>query len=57
MQHIDFIADMLCNKRLQSIESQLFIKDGQLDISLAFITQYYFVVPKHLDKTLCTTLL
>ena len=40
------IADMIHNKKLNSIVTELFIRDRKLNISLAFITQSYFKVPK-----------
>ena len=40
------IADMLSNKRLSPIVTELFIRGRKLNISLAFITQSYFAVPK-----------
>ena len=40
------IADMLSHKNLNPIVTELFIKGRKLSISLAFITQSYFVVPK-----------
>ena len=40
------IADMLSNKRLSPIVTELFIKGRKLNISLAFITPSYFAVPK-----------
>ena len=42
----DMIADMLNNKKLNPIVSELFIRGRKLNISLAFITQSYFAVPK-----------
>ena len=42
----DMIADMLLNKRLNPIQTELFITRRKLNISLVFITQYFFVVPK-----------
>ena len=42
----DKITDMLSNKKLNPIVTELFIKDIKLNISLAFITQSYFAVPK-----------
>ena len=42
----DMIADMINNKKLNSIVTELFIKGGKLNISLIFITQSYFKVPK-----------
>ena len=49
----DMIADMIQNKKLDSIVTELFIKGRQLDVSLVFITQSYFRVPK--DVRLNTT--
>ena len=40
------IADMLSNKKLNPIVTELFIRDRKLNIFLAFITQFYFAVPK-----------
>ena len=42
----DMIADMINNKKLNSIVTKLFIRGRKLNISLAFITQSYFKVPK-----------
>ena len=42
----DMIADMIHNKKLNSTETKLFIRGRKLNISLAFITQSYFKVPK-----------
>ena len=42
----DMIADMIHNKKLNSIVTKLFIKRRKLNISLVFITQSYFNVPK-----------
>ena len=42
----DMIADMINNKKLNSIVTELFIRGRKLDISLIFITQLYFKVPK-----------
>ena len=47
------IADMIDNKTLDSIVTQLFIRGRKLNISLAFITRSYFQVPK--DVRLNTT--
>ena len=41
----DITADMLNNKKLSQIVTELFIKRRQLNISLVFITQSYFFVP------------
>ena len=42
----DMIADMINNKKLDSIVTELFIRSRKLNISIAFITQPYFKVPK-----------
>ena len=42
----DMIADMINNKNLDSIVTELFIRGRKLNISIAFITQSYFKVPK-----------
>ena len=43
----DMIADMLSNEKLNSVVMELFIRGGRkLNISLVFITQSYFAVPK-----------
>ena len=42
----DMIADMINNKKLNSIVTDLFIRGRILNISLVFITQSYFKVPK-----------
>ena len=43
----DMIADMIHNKKLNSVVMELLIKDRKLNISLVFITQSYFKVPKN----------
>ena len=42
------IADMLSNKVLNPIVTELFIRGRKLNISPVFITQSYFVVPKYI---------
>ena len=42
----DMIADMIHNKILNSMVTKLFIRGRKLNISLVFITQSYFKVPK-----------
>ena len=42
----DMIADMINNKKLNSILTELFIICRKLNISLVFISQTYFKVPK-----------
>ena len=40
------IADIMSNKKFQVIIKELFIRCRKLNISLVFITQSYFPVPK-----------
>ena len=42
----DMIADMINNKKLKPIVTELFIREIKLNISIVFITQSYFKVPK-----------
>ena len=42
----DMIADIMTNKKFQSMIKELFIRYRKLNISLVFITQSYFSVPK-----------
>ena len=42
----DLIADIMTNKKSQSIIKELFIRCRKLNISLVFVTQSYFSVPK-----------
>ena len=44
----DMIADILSNKKLNPIVTELFIRGRKLNISLVFITQSYFAVSKHI---------
>ena len=41
----DIITDMINNKKLNSVVTDLFIRGRKLNISLVFITQSYFKVP------------
>ena len=45
----DMIVDVMTNKKSQAIIKELFIRCRKLNISLVFITQFYFSVPKLLD--------
>ena len=45
----DMISDMLSNKKLNPIVTELFIRGRKLNISLVFITQSYFTDPKILN--------
>ena len=49
----DMIADKIQNKKLNSMLTGLFIRGRTVNISLVFITQSYFKVPK--DARLNTT--
>ena len=42
----DMTADLINNKKLNSIVTELFIRGRKSNISLVFITQSYFKVPK-----------
>ena len=42
----DMIADMINNKKSNSVVTELFIRGRKLSISFVFITQSYFKVPK-----------
>ena len=46
----DMIADIMTNKKFQAIIKELFIRCRKLNISLVFITQSYFSVPKDFVK-------
>ena len=60
MKNIDRISwydDMFSNKQLNPIVTKLFTGGRKLNLSLVFITQSYFAVPKILDQIQHTTLL
>ena len=42
----DMIANMINNKKFNPVVNELFIRSRKLNISIAFITQSYFKVPK-----------
>ena len=44
----DMIPDMLGNKKFNPIVTELFIRGRKLNISLVFVTQSYFLVPKNI---------
>ena len=44
----DMIVDMFSNKKLNPMVTELFIRGKKLNISLVFITQFYFAVPKNI---------
>ena len=49
----DMVADMTNNKKLNSIETELFIRGRKVYISIVFITQTYFKVPNDVRRN-CT---
>ena len=51
----DMMADIMTNKEFQAIIKELFIRCRKLNVSLVFITQSYFTVPKdvRLNSTHC----
>ena len=42
----NMIADMLTNKKLNLVATELFTRSRKLNISLVFISKSYFPVPK-----------
>ena len=42
----DMIADMINNKKLNPVVTELFIRGRKLNISIGFIAQSYFKIPK-----------
>ena len=42
----DMIVDIISNKKLQPVVTELFIRGRKLNISLVFVTQSYFPIPK-----------
>ena len=44
----DMIADMLSNKKLYPIVTELFLKGRKLNISLVFMRHFYFAGPKNI---------
>ena len=48
----DMITDIMTNKEFQTIIKELFIRCIKLNISLVFMTQPYFSVPKEKFYTL-----
>ena len=48
----DIIADIMTYRRFQAIIKELFIRCRKLNISLVFITQSYFSVPKNVRVNL-----
>ena len=42
----DMIADMISYKKLNATATKLFIRDRKRNISIVFITQSYFRLPK-----------
>ena len=44
----DMIADVIINKNINSVVTELFIRGRKLNISLVFITKSYFAQPKNI---------
>ena len=44
------VADMIHNKKINPKLTELFIRGRKLNISIAFITQSYFKVPKEVRR-------
>ena len=44
----EMIADMLSNKKCNSVVTKLFIRGRKVNIYFVFVTQPYFKVPTHL---------
>ena len=44
----DITVDMFSTKTLNPVVTELFIRSRKLNISLVFITQSYFAVPKNI---------
>ena len=42
----DIMADIISNPKRRQIVTELFIRERKLKISIVFITQSYFAVPK-----------
>ena len=47
----NMVADMTNNKKRNLIVTELFIRGRKLSLSLVFIAQYYFAVPKNIRLT------
>ena len=45
----DMNADLINNKKLNPVVSEFFIRERKLNISIVFITQSYFKVPKEVE--------
>ena len=41
------IADMLSNKKLQPVVTELFVRGRKPNVSLVFFTQFYLATPKN----------
>ena len=53
----DMISDMINNKKLNSVVTEFFTRGRKLNISIVFIIQSYFKVPKNINWILFTFLL
>ena len=45
----DMVANMLSNKKINQVVTELFIRGRKLNISLVFITRSHFSVPKKIE--------
>ena len=50
------IADMESNKKISPRVTELFLRGRKLNISLVFVSQFYFKVPKTIRINECDTL-
>ena len=49
IRNVDMIFDMMSNKTLNPIVTELFIRGRKLNLSLVFVTQSCFVVPENIS--------
>lgn len=47
----DTIPDMVSDKKLYPVVTELFIRYRKLSLSLVFITKSHFLVPKHIRQS------
>ena len=52
----DMIAEMIRNQKLRPVVAKIYIRGRKLNISLVFITQSYFKVPKQVGTKLYSQL-
>ena len=49
----NIIADVISNKKLSSVVTELFLREKKLNVSTVFITQSYFQVSRDI-RVICT---